>query len=283
MSYKTLLVYLDDAAQIDERVRLAASLAKAHGAHLVGTAITGIPRNMAATWAKGIGGDKVATYLGTLHRSIARTVHDFESMVQDAGVSSFEGQLVEDIEEDGLTRWARYADLVIVSQTNPQDTVSSRVPHLAEYVAISSGAPILVLPYTGQFRTPGQHVLIAWNGSAQAVRAVKSAMPVLQRAAKVDVAIFSASSDTESDLAFTENRITAFLARHGVQANVIRQARDEECNVDVGDLLLSMTADIDADLLVMGCYGHTRLKEILLGGVTRTILRSMTLPVLMAH
>ena len=283
MCYKTLLVYLDDTAQTDDRVRLAATLAKAHDAHLAGTAITGIPHNMAATWAKGIGGDKVATYLGTLHRSVARTVHDFESVVQETGLNSFEGQMIEDIEEDGLTRWARYADLVIVSQYNPQDPVSSRVPHLAEYVAISSGAPVLVLPYAGQFKTLGQHVLIAWNGSAQAVRAVRGALPMLQRAAEVDVAIFSASSDAESDLAFTESRITAFLAKHDVKANVIRRPRDDESNIDIGDLLLSMTADVDADLLVMGCYGHTRLKEILLGGATRTILRSMTLPVLMAH
>lgn len=156
MSYKTLLVYLDDAAQIDDRVRLAASLAKTHGAHLIGTAITGIPHNMAETWAKGIGGDNVATYLGTIQRAVSRTVRDFESVAQEAGLTLFEGQLVEDIEEDGLTRWARYADLVVVGQYNPQDGVSSRVPHLAEHVAISSGAPVLVVPYAGQFRTLGQ-------------------------------------------------------------------------------------------------------------------------------
>ena len=283
MSYRTLLVYLDDAAQIDDRVRLGASLAKTHGAHLVGTAMTGIPRNMAATWAKGVGGDKVATYIGTIHRSVARTVHDFESVAKETGLTSFEGQLVEDIEEDGLTRWARYADLVIVGQTNPQDIVSSRVPHLAEHVAISSGTPVLVLPYAGQFRTLGQRVLIAWNGSAQAARAVRSALPLLQQANDVCVAIFHASSDAESDLAFAENKIISFLGRHGIDARVVRHPRNETSDVDVGDLLLSMAADVDADMLVMGCYGHTRFKEILLGGATRTVLRSMTIPVLMAH
>lgn len=283
MSYKTILVYLDDDAQIDDRVRLAASFAKIHDAYLIGTAMTGVSNNMAATWAKGIGGDKMATYLGTIRRNVARTVHDFELAAQEAGITLFEGQLVDDFEEDGISRWARYADLVIVSQYNSQDAVSSRVPHLAEHVAIDSGAPVLVLPYAGQFRTIGQHILIAWNGSAQAARAVRSALPILQRAARVDVALFTSSSDTESELAFAEKGITSFLARHAVQASVIRRPRDEQANVDVGDLLLSTAADVDADLLVMGCYGHTRVKEILLGGATRTVLGSMTVPVLMAH
>jgi nucleotide-binding universal stress UspA family protein len=283
MSYKTILVYLDDAAHVDDRVRLAANLAKTYGAHLLGTAMTGIPSGMAATWANGIGGDKVATYLGTVHRTAARTLHDFKFIAQEIGVATFEGQLVEDVAEDGLNRWVSYADLVIVSQYNPQDPVSSRVADLGEYVAMSNGVPVLVVPHAGQYKTIGDRVLIGWNGSAQAVRAVRSALPILQRAAKVEVAIFSSSGDAESDLIFTEGKIIEFLARHGVQASVIRRPRNEESNVDVGDLLLSMVADVDANLLVMGCYGHTRFKEILLGGTTRTILRSMTVPVLMAH
>jgi hypothetical protein len=89
--------------------------------------------------------------------------------------------------------------------------------------------------------------------------------------------------DAEPDLISTDCKITGFPARHGVQANVMRRPSDAESHVDIGDLLLSMAADVDADLLVMGRDGHTRFKEILLGGATRTILQSMSVPVLMAH
>lgn len=160
MSYKTILVYLDDSAHVDDRVRLAATLAKLYDAHLVGTAMTGIPSGMAATWTHGIGADKTSAYIGSIRRNVARAVQDFESIAKEAGVASFEGQLVEDIEEDGASRWARYADLVVVSQYNPQDSISSRVPHLGEYIAMSSGAPLLVLPYAGQFKSIGQHALV---------------------------------------------------------------------------------------------------------------------------
>nr|WP_314624407.1 universal stress protein [uncultured Noviherbaspirillum sp.] len=283
MSFKTILVYLDDAANVDDRIRLAASLARTHDAHLVGAAMTGIPSDMVATWTHGIGADKASAHVGTVHRNAARAVHDFEATAHEAGVAAPEGRIVEAFEEDGAIRWARYADLVVVGQYNPDGSASPRLSHLGEHIAMSSGAPVLVLPYAGRFQSVGQHVLVAWNGSTQSARALRHALPLLQNAAKVDIAVFSSASDKVPALDFDESRLTAFLARHSVQANVIRRPRDEESKVDVGDLLLSMAADVDADLLVMGCYGHTRFRETLFGGVTRTVLRSMTIPVFIAH
>jgi nucleotide-binding universal stress UspA family protein len=283
MSFKTILVVLDDAANIDDRIRLAASLAKTHDAHLVGAAMTGIPSDMVATWTHGIGADKASAHVGTVHRNAARAVHDFEAIAHEAGVATPEGQLVEAFEEDGAIQWARYADLVLVGQYNPDGSASPRLSHLGEHIAMSSGAPVLVLPYAGQFQSVGQHVLVAWNGSTQSARAVRQALPLLQRAAKVDIVVFSSASDKVADLDFDESQLVAYLARHRVQASVARRPRNEESTADVGDLLLSMAADIDADLLVMGCYGHTRFRETLFGGVTRTVLRSMTVPVFMAH
>lgn len=283
MSFKTILVYLDDAANIDDRIRMGASLAKTHDAHLVGVAMTGIPSDMVATWTHGIGADKASAHVGIAHRNAARAVHDFEAIAHEAGVSRLEGQLVEAFEEDGAICWARYADLVVVGQYNPDGSAPPRLSHLGEHIAMSSGAPVLVLPYAGQFQSMGQRVLVAWNGSTQSVRALRQALPLLQRAAKVDIAVFSSASDEVSELDFDEGQLIAFFARHGVQASVTRRPRDEESKVDVGDLLLSMAADVDADLLVMGCYGHTRFRETLFGGVTRTVMRSMTLPVFIAH
>jgi nucleotide-binding universal stress UspA family protein len=283
MSFKTILVYLDDAANVDDRIRLAAGLAKTHDAHLVGAAMTGIPSELVATWTHGMGAEKASAHVGSVHRNAARAVHDFETLAREAGVATPEGQLVEAIEEDGAVHWARYADLVVVGQYNPDGSASPRLAHLGEHIAMHSAAPVLVLPYAGRFQSVGQHVLVAWNGSTQSARALRHALPLLQRAARVDVVVFSAASDKGSDLDFDESQVIAFLARHRVQASVTRRPRNEESKVDVGDLLLSMAADIDADLLVMGCYGHTRFRETLFGGVTRTVLRSMTIPVFMAH
>lgn len=172
---------------------------------------------------------------------------------------------------------ALYADLMVLGQHDPGSAGSGVAPDFAESVMAMSGKPALVLPYAAVPARIGDTVVIAWKPTREAAHAVAAAIPLLQRAQRVHVVSWSSP-----DEAVTGARLDlqGYLQQHGVQA-VWHQQGDEPENV--GDLLLSRAFDLEADLMVMGCYGHSRAREWVLGGASRTILRSMTLPVLMVH
>ena len=171
---------------------------------------------------------------------------------------------------------ARYADLTVVGQANPDDPQNYPNPGLPAEVALDAGRPVLVVPYVGAAHEVGRNVLVAWNGSREASRAVHDALPLLQAAEQVSVLGIN-PVDTRHIAGFD---ISAQLARHGVE---IEASKTVSSDVSVGDVLLSRAADLDADLIVMGAYGHSRLRELVLGGATRLILATMTMPVFMAH
>jgi nucleotide-binding universal stress UspA family protein len=152
---------------------------------------------------------------------------------------------------------------------------------VAEYVLLNAINPVLIVPYAGEFSSVGQRVLIAWDGSMEAARAVHGAIPLLQRAGQVQVAVFDPRVGPGAHGEEPGADIALFLARHGIRVDVSRHVTGGE--IDIGNAILSHASDFGADLLVMGGYGHSRFREVLLGGVTRTILRSMTTPVLMSH
>ena len=139
---------------------------------------------------------------------------------------------------------------------------------------------MLVIPYAGRFEACGRRVLVAWNASRAATRAVNDAMPLLAGAETVTVLCVDPDEDRRAHGEVPGMDIAVHLARHGVKARVETTMSG---GIGVGNTLLSRASDIGADLLVMGAYGHARVRELLLGGATRTILESMTLPVLMAH
>jgi nucleotide-binding universal stress UspA family protein len=152
-------------------------------------------------------------------------------------------------------------------------------PH-PERVTLASGRPILVVPYAGHFATLGQRVLVGWDASREATRAVGDAMPLLAAAEQVTVLAIDPQAGPGGHGELPGADISLHLARHGVKAVIERTV---SADVPIGDVLLSRAADLGADLLVMGAYGHSRARELLLGGATRTVLGSMTLPVLMSH
>ncbi len=139
--------------------------------------------------------------------------------------------------------------------------------------------PVLIVPYAGTFDTVRHRVVIAWNGSQEAARAVRASIPLLRQADLVQVVVFNPEVGLDAHGEDPGADIALFLARHDVKVDVSWQITES----DIGNAILSHVADVNADLLVMGGYGHARFREILLGGVTRTILRSMTVPVLMSH
>ena len=140
--------------------------------------------------------------------------------------------------------------------------------------------PVLVVPYAGRYETVGRRVLIGWSATREAARAVSDAMPLLAAAEIVTVLTIDAREGTDAHGELPGADISLHLARHGVKAEIERTV---SAGIPAGDVLLSRAADLGADLLVIGAYGHSRVRELLLGGVTRSILQSMTLPVLMSH
>lgn len=278
MSYKTILVHADPSRHADERVRVAARLALAEGAHLVGTAMTGISRFLYQDSSIDLTRTVVAMHMDALYQRAGESLARFEQLASAVGVPTCERRLVDDEPEGGLALQSRYADLVVVSQTDPDDQSARLTPRLPEYVMLNSARPVLVVPYAGSFEQLGANVLVAWDASMEATRAVTNAIPLLRRARHVTIAVFNPNPfDAHGEQPGAD--IALYLARHGVNIEVSLQ----QTGIDVGNALLSMAADRSADLIVMGGYGHARLRELLLGGATETVLRTMTVPVLMSH
>lgn len=276
MSYKTILVHVDQSRHAPERIRVAARLALAEDAHLIGAAMSGISRFVYQDSGIDLARTVVAGHVEVLYRHARAALAQFEQIARAIGVLSYETRLVDDEPEGALALQARYADLVVLSQVERDDPVARISADLPEYVMLHSARPLLLVPYAGSFEQLGTHALLAWDAGIEATRAVTAAIALLRRARKVSVVLFNPSAahgqQPGADIAL-------YLARHGIEVEVLEQ----HTGIDVGNSLLSTAADLHADLLVAGGYGHARFRELLLGGVTETLLRSMTIPVLMAH
>lgn len=278
MSYKTILVHVDESSAASERARLAAAIAMAQDAHLIGTAVTGVSRYLAQTRMLADLDAHLRAQLDFVRERAQRGLTDFGAVAQKAGLSSFEKRLVDDEAGAGICVQARYADLVVIGQTDPNEFSPVTMTDFPQYVVLNSGRPVLLVPYGGHFGTIGRHALVAWNGSIEATRAVSSALPLLRQAARVDVIVFAPATRLDQHGLQSGADLSAYLARHAVRVNLL--SRDTG---DAGNALLLLARDLECDLIVMGGYGHHRFREILLGGVTSHVLEAMGVPVLMAH
>jgi nucleotide-binding universal stress UspA family protein len=201
----------------------------------------------------------------------------FESTVKTAGLQRAEWRVADGARADAVALHARYADLVVINQTDPQ---SPDATHFGDSILLAVGRPVLLVPYAGEASQFGRNVLVCWNASREAARAVTDALPFLKMADKVTVLSVDGAWSVSGHGASPGSDAALHLARHGVKAVVAQTVSD---SVEVGSVLLSRAFDLQADLIVMGAYGHSRAREILLGGATRTLLQSMTVPVLMSH
>ncbi len=279
MSYKTVLVHVDQSRQATVRAGVVADIARAQSAHLVGAAMTGISRYVFDSGAFNPNDPTFSHHLEHLRRYASEGLHKFEAVARGIGVDQIEARVVDDDAAGGMALQARYADLTVIGQFDPSEPVPGLMSNFAEHVILHSGRPVLVVPYAGSFSGKFRKAVIAWDGGMAASRAISGALPLLAAADAVDILIFNPEQDGEAHGEQPGADLALFLARHGVKANVHAHRSD----IDTGNALLSTAADLGAELLVMGAYGHARFREVVLGGVTRTVLASMTVPVLMAH
>lgn len=281
MGYKTILLVVDNTEACAGRMALAVNMAKQMDAHLVGLFVLAarlVPPFIESQIDPQIFVEQRRQGMAAAEQVRAR----FEALGATQGLS-MEWRLAECQVADCVNLHARYADLVIVGQDN-DDTMGAygTAAGLPEQVALGAGRPVLVVPYAGRFETTGQRIIVAWDARREAARAISDALPLLQRADQVFAVSINPRVGVEDgkhgDLAGAD--LALLLARHGVtvQAHPVINK-----SIGTADVLLNQVADEAADLLVMGAYGHSRLRETILGGVTKYVLAHMTVPVLMAH
>jgi nucleotide-binding universal stress UspA family protein len=275
---KTLLWHLDNHSSEGHRLPLLRELAGRLDAKLEAVyAVT--PLTMQFPFAMSAE-SSAAGQLAACEAEVRKTASAaFEAACQAAGCTDLPWQETEDDPVRAFRDRAWAADLLVLGQHDPKTEDASGVP--ADFVAsvlLATGKPALVLPYIEIAQPPGQTVLVAWKATRESARALAGALPLLQRARQVHVLSWDEADTPGVDATAPALR---YLQRHGVAAQA--HAQHSRPPRELGEALLSQAADLQADLLVMGCYGHGRAREWALGGVTRTVLQSMTLPVLMAH
>jgi nucleotide-binding universal stress UspA family protein len=283
MSLQSILVHADLSCHAPARIHAAALLAREHGAHLLGAAMMGVSR---VIFPEGYGersGSLSAECFEPLAENARRALARFEAIARERGVPHAT-RLVPDEADDGLALLSRFADLVVVSQDDPDESTSDHVLRIPDYVILNSARPVLVIPRsTGTAAPPGdgfaRRVLVAWDGSREAAAAMGAAVPILRRAESVTVAMLSGPALAPADCQAQQPDLSGFLERHQVNAAILVR----EHAGDTGRALLSVADELGAGLLVMGCYGHSRLRELCLGGASRTVLAETRIPTLLAH
>jgi nucleotide-binding universal stress UspA family protein len=255
VSIRSILAYLDPAANAQGVLGVAVALARRHNAHLAGLhAVSERTGELAA---------------GALEEAFREQAMQVQL--------SHEWSCVRGNEQGIVVLEARTHDLLIIGQANP-DTggLWPQAHHLLESALIKSGHPLVAVPYRGAFPNVGDRILVAWNGAREAARAVEGAMPILEKARTVTLV----TVDLRSGSALSIDHLMALLERHGVNV-VVQGARS--LGSPIGEVLLSTARELRCDLMVMGGYGHSPLREHLFGGATYFVLEHMDLPVLLSH
>jgi nucleotide-binding universal stress UspA family protein len=278
MSYKTILVHLNDPRRAEAVLEPAVRLAARHNSHLIGLHVqaavpappiplpygSDVVRSIAAAQQKET--DEIAA---TFARVTANQPFVAEWRVEK-GPHLDPAEVAMD--------HSRGADLIVAGQTDP-DWRASPLHDVAERLALGSGRPVLVVPYVGRYPEIARNVVIAWKARRESARAVFDALPMLEQADAVQILEVEEGGRRGNALG-ADTSIAAALARHGIKPTVRTSVAGD---IGIGDEILSRIADLGADLLVMGAYGHSRMRELVFGGVTRHIARHMTVPTLLSH
>jgi len=273
---KNILIHLDSSKQSASRLQTAIGLATRHGAHLTGVYVVTRPEIPTFIEAQ-IGGEIIDTQQTAAVEEGKGVLDDFEKRGAANGLE-IESRLVEGRLVDSLIEQGRYFDLLVVGQYDPDDSGVYAVDNMPDRLIMSAGRPVLVVPYAGSFPIIGENVVISWDASRQATRAVNDAMDILVAAQNVDILSINPPDDGSGKVVGAN--IALHLTRHAVKTTLKKVI---SVDLDAADMLLSRAADSGADLIVMGAYGHARWRELVLGGFTRHMLEHMTVPVLMSN
>lgn len=281
MSYQSILVHVDDGERVVVRLGAAARLARSFDAELVGAYVVSTAA-MSPSMSAVLPDSLVQQRLAKTGEAQDAAEALFRAAASRARVAAAEWRAPAGDAIEALIDHARCTDLVVIGQRDPAEDNGEFAESLANAVVLQSGRPVLVIPYAAAPAAIGTTVLVAWNSTRESARAVADAMPLLARAEKVFLlSIDSSEEDNETPAHLTaQQRVTSWLRYHGIDAATRHY---ESIDADVGEFILSQSADLGADLIVMGAYSHSRLQERVLGGVTRRLLEAMTAPVLMSH
>jgi nucleotide-binding universal stress UspA family protein len=279
MHYKNILVYLDQGASNQERVNVAIAIARTHNAQITGVVVNALPDSNILR-RLGIGkGDELMEQQRVDSQA---TIKHFEQLATEEGLKA--DTRVIDCAAGGapkkLARMARVFDLSIMRQANPDKSDASFIAELSEEVMFSSGRPVFFMPYIGAHNIPCRVGLIAWDGSKAATRAIHDALPLLEMMEKVIILIVDANKIEHYSDSQPGDELSRHLATHGINNEVSRISKGE---VSTSTIILNELSNTGADILIMGGYGTPKLREIMLGGVTRTLFECMTVPVFMSH
>jgi nucleotide-binding universal stress UspA family protein len=277
MMIKDVLVKLEHDKSRDSVRDYAVSIAETFGAHVVGVSFAqaAIPSFVLAD----VPSDVLAAMLAENEAAARGAIDRFQEAVKRSNAST-ETRLVAESEigpPDAFSAMARRFDLSVVMQSDHRSGAHNDL--IIEGALFDSGRPLIVVPYIQKDGMKLQRIVCCWDGSCTAARAINDALPVLKKAKSVELFIV-ANDKTRTERELRGADIAQHLARHDVKIEVeVMPAAD----IDVASVILSHTADCSADMIVMGGYGHSRLREFMLGGVTRGILETMTIPVFMSH
>ena len=278
MSYKTILAYLSDKRRAEAILEPAVQLATRNNAHLIGMHVyAGVP---APPLPMPFGSDVIRAVAAAQQKETEEIAGIFSRMTANRPfVAEWRAEKGPHVDPTSIViEHSRSADLIIAGQTDP-DWDTSPLQDVAEHLALGSGRPVLVVPYIGRYPEIGRNVVIAWKAGRESARAVFDALPILKQAEQVQI-LEIGEGGSKRDGASPDNSIAVALARHGIKPTVRTSIAGE---IGVGDEILSRLTDMGADLLVMGAYGHSRMRELVFGGVTRHIARHMTVPTLLSH
>jgi nucleotide-binding universal stress UspA family protein len=280
MSYRTILLHLKRDPLCAARTQFAIRLARKFDCVLVGLAPTGLPEMPVGTEAPGVLMEMAALSARNFRDEAEAALAAFSETCRSARFSAFEAIMEEADDVHSLVSHANTCDLVVLSQANPNAPGYRFTGDSVERVLLQSARPTLLVPYAGRFDNVGENILVAWDGSRAATRALSDAMPFLRRARSVQVISWSHGPAGSSDALRPQ---LASLHRALLQQDVRAVVQLEPTTGNINAAMLSRAADLGSDLIVMGAYGHARWAERIIGGATRGMLGAMTVPVLMSH
>lgn len=278
MTYKTILLHVNDERRVANLVDAASGLAERYQAHLIGLyAMPTVP----TFGSSSLGASYIKSSLAAFREEADRVKGAFEAACKGRPFVT-EWRRIDpgnrDV-ADSILDHARSADLVVASQSDSSFDFSA-ILDVPDRLALQSGRPTMIVPVSGRFGGVGKRITLAWNGTRESARAAFDAIPLMKAADNVRVIWLNPSKDRSGPGDLPTVEIATTLARHGIKCEA---ASVQSGDLSVGDALLSGLTDDGTDLLVMGAYGHSRMRELVFGGATRHILGHMTIPVLMSH